>query len=62
MHSTNENTISLLQLAKLIPPLHLERLKDAVPMTYVLVEYALPTMEIGLRTKVDTQAIMKIID
>ncbi|MCC2098771.1 MAG: bifunctional 4-hydroxy-2-oxoglutarate aldolase/2-dehydro-3-deoxy-phosphogluconate aldolase [Hyphomicrobiales bacterium] len=62
MHSTSENTISLLQPAKLIPLLHLERLEDAVPLAQTLVDCGLPTMEIGLRTKVAAQAITKILD
>jgi len=62
MHSTSEKTISLLQPAKLIPLLHLERLDDAVPIARTLVDCGLPVMEIGLRTKIAAQAITNILD
>ena len=46
MHSISEKTISLLQPAKLIPLLHIERLDNAVPLARTFVDCGLPVMEI----------------
>src|SRR3954466_4167925 len=61
MTSHSETPLALLEPARLIPLLTIERLEDAVPLARTLVEAGLPTLEIALRTKAAPQAIRHIL-
>ena len=61
MTSHSETPLAILEPARLIPLLTIERLEDAVPLASTLVKAGLPTLEIALRTKVAPQAIRQIL-
>lgn len=61
MTSPSETPLALLQPARLIPLLTIERVEDAIPLARTLVEAGLFTMEIALRTKAAPQAIRTIV-
>lgn len=60
MTSHSESPLGLLEPARLVPLVAIERLEDAVPLARALVEAGLPTMEIALRNKVAPHAIREI--
>ena len=60
MTSHSESPLSLLEPARLVPLIAIERLEDAVPLARTLVDAGLPTMEIALRNKVAPHAIREI--
>lgn len=62
MTSHSEAPLSLLEPARLIPLLQIDRIEDAVPLARTFVEAGLPTMEIALRTKVAPAAIRTILE
>jgi 2-dehydro-3-deoxyphosphogluconate aldolase/(4S)-4-hydroxy-2-oxoglutarate aldolase len=61
MTSHSETPLAILEPARLIPLLTIERIEDAVPLARTLVEAGLPTLEIALRTKVAPNAIRQIL-
>jgi 2-dehydro-3-deoxyphosphogluconate aldolase/(4S)-4-hydroxy-2-oxoglutarate aldolase len=60
MTSHSESPLGLLEPARLVPLIAIERVEDAVPLARALVEAGLPTMEIALRNKVAPHAIREI--
>lgn len=61
MTSHSETPLAILEPARLIPLLTIERVEDAVPLAKTLVEAGLPVLEIALRTKVAPNAIRAIL-
>jgi len=61
MHTTSETARALIEPARLVPLLHVERAQDAVPLARTLVDAGLPVMEIGLRTHAAAEAISLIV-
>ena len=49
MTSHSESPLGLLEPARLVPLIAIERLEDAVPLARAFVEAGLPTLEIALR-------------
>lgn len=62
MSSLSEAPLGILNLARLVPLLHIEDIEDAVPLAKTFVDAGLPVLEIALRTKVAAHAIRRIID
>ena len=60
MTSHSESPLGLLEPARLVPLIAIERLEDAVPLARAFVEAGLPTLEIALRNKVAPHAIREI--
>ena len=61
MLSQSEKPQAILEAARLIPLLTIERADDAVPLAQALVEGGLATMEIALRTPDAPRAIRRIV-
>jgi 2-dehydro-3-deoxyphosphogluconate aldolase/(4S)-4-hydroxy-2-oxoglutarate aldolase len=62
MTSHSEAPLALLEPARLIPLIQIDRVEDAVPLARAFVEAGLPTMEIALRTKAAPAAIRAILE
>jgi len=60
MTSHSESPLGLLEPARLIPLIAVERVEDAVPLARAFVEAGLPTLEIALRNKAAPHAIREI--
>ncbi len=60
MTSHSESPLGLLEPARLVPLIAIERIEDAVPLARAFVEAGLPTLEIALRNKVAPHAIREI--
>ena len=61
MTSHSETPLAILEPARLIPLLTIERLEDAVPLASTFVKAGLPVLEIALRTKAAPNAIRQIL-
>ncbi len=61
MTSHSETPLAILEPARLIPLLTIERIEDAAPLAKTLVDAGLPVLEIALRTKVAPNAIRQIL-
>lgn len=61
MTSPSEAPLELLEPARLIPLVQIDRVEDAVPLARTFVEAGLPTLEVALRTKAAIPAINRIL-